>query len=157
VEAPRELVDAFTEAVPFALREMAGVEAVVRDSRPATGAEGADVSAVVRLAAAGGESRLVLCFPGPTAEALARRVFVGTMAEVSADLVRDCMGEVANVVAGQAKVLLVGTPAHFTLSTPTVEGGPVDVSGGWVIRFESDVGEFGVRIVPGERGAQAPG
>jgi chemotaxis protein CheX len=146
VEVPRELVEAFTEAVPFALREMAGVEAIVRDSGPATGAESADVSAVVRLTATSGESRLVLCFPERTAEALARRVFAGTVTEVSADLIRDCMGEVANVVAGQAKVLLVGTPAHFTLSTPTVQVGPVDVVGGWMIRFESEAGEFGVRL-----------
>ena len=144
---PRELVEAFAEAVPFALREMVGVEAVARGSRPATAADNAaDVSAVVRLAAADGESRLIVCFPEQTAAELARRVFAGIVMEVTADLVRDCVGEVANVVAGQAKVLLVGKPAHFTLATPTVHDGPVDSDGGWVIRFESDAGAFGVRL-----------
>jgi chemotaxis protein CheX len=148
VETPRELIDAFTEAVPFALREMAGVEAVVRDSRPATAADNAaDVTAVIRLTAAGGESALIVCFPGRTAEALARRVLAVTRSTVTDDLIPDCMGEVANVIAGQAKVLLVGKPAHFTLSTPTVQTGPVELVGGWVIRFESEVGEFDLRLV----------
>ena len=78
METPHELVDAFTEAVPFALRELAGVEAVVREERPATAADNvADLSAVIRLTAAGGEYRLILCFPGRTAEALAGRVLAG--------------------------------------------------------------------------------
>jgi chemotaxis protein CheX len=147
VETPRELVEAFMEAVPFALREMAGVEAIVRDSRPATAADSAaDITAVIRLTAAGGESSLIGCFPGRTAEALARRVLAVTRSTVTDDLIPDCMGEVTNVIAGQAKVLLVGKPAHFTLSTPTVQTGPVGVVDGWVIRFESEVGEFRVQL-----------
>jgi CheY-specific phosphatase CheX len=68
---------------------------------------------------------------------------------VAEDMVRDCMGEVANVVAGHAKALLVGRPSHFTLSTPTVRsGGPVAGNGGWVIRFESDAGAFGAHLLP---------
>ncbi|HJZ54260.1 MAG TPA: chemotaxis protein CheX, partial [Gemmataceae bacterium] len=98
MDTPDELVEAFTVAVPFTLREMAGVEGVVRESRPATAADGfADLSAVIRLTAAGGEGRLILSFSERTAADLARRVLAGTTDEVAADLVRDCMGEVANV------------------------------------------------------------
>src|SRR5262245_23207950 len=143
-----DVVEAFAAAVPFALREMAGVEAVVRDARQVTAAdEFAGLSAVVPLNAATGEGRLVLRLPERTAAELARRVLAGTADDVSADMVRDCAGEVINAVAGQAKALLVGRPSHFTLSTPTVRAGsPVEGVDGWLIRFESDIGSFAVRL-----------
>lgn len=151
MDVPHELVEAVTEAVPLAFREMAGVEAVARDSRPAGAADGfADLSAGVGLTAAGGRGgQLILSFPERTAAELARRVLVGTTAEVAADLIGDCMGEVANVVAGQAKTLLAGTPSHFTLSTPTVGTQPGEKGDGrWVIRFDSDAGEFAAHVCP---------
>jgi CheY-specific phosphatase CheX len=150
VGRPDELVGAFAAAVPFAVREMAGVEAASRDPRPATAADRfADVSVVVRLTAAGGEGQVVLSFPPGTAAALARRVLAGVVGEPDGAMVRDCMGEVANVAAGQAKVLLVGTPSHFTLSPPTAAaGGPADAAGWWVIGFDSDVGEFAAHLRP---------
>lgn len=150
MDATRELVEAFAEAVPLALREMAGVEVVARDPRPADQADGfADLSAVVSLTAAGGQGQLILSFPERTAAELAQRILAGTVGEPGADMIGDCMGEVANVVAGQAKALLVGSPAHFTLSTPTVrtEMGEMPVER-WVIRFDSDVGEFAAHVCP---------
>ena len=143
-----ELVEAFSSAVPFALREMAGVEAVVRDARPATRTDSSDeLSAVIRLTTATGVGWLTLNLPEPTAKELARRVLKETTDQVSAEMIRDCVGEVANVVAGQAKALLVGRPEHFTLSTPTVwASGPTDASGGWLIRFDSDAGPFAVHL-----------
>jgi chemotaxis protein CheX len=154
VETPRELVEAFAESVPPALREMAGVEAVVGESRPAARGDAlGDLSATVRLTAADGESRLVLCFPERTAAELARRILAGTTDAVTPDLIADCMGEVANVVAGQAKALLFGTASHFTLSTPVVRTGLTDaVDGGWVIRFGSDAGEFALHLCPPREG-----
>jgi chemotaxis protein CheX len=151
VSPPDDLIEAFAAAVPFALREMAGVEAVVRESRP-LGADGlsGDVTAVVRLTAAA-VWRFALAVPEATAGALARRVLAGTVDEVSSDMVRDCLGEVANVVAGQAKTLLVGSPNHFVLSVPTVTAGGADAGvGGWLIRFESDAGAFAVHLGGGE-------
>ena len=145
-----ELVEAVAEAVPLALREMAGVEATACDARPAGAADGfANLSAVVGLTAADGHGWLILSFPERTAAELARRVFAGTTDEVAADLIGDCMGEVANVVAGQAKTLLAGTPSHFTLSTPTVGALPMDLTEGrWVIRFDSEAGEFAAHVCP---------
>ena len=149
MDTPDDLVGAFTEAVPFALRELAGVEVVVRDAGPATAAVDADLAAAIRLDTAAGEGRLVLCLPGRTAEALARRILAGTPAETTPDLVQDCMGEVANVVGGQAKTLLVGSPSHFTLSTPVVGTDiPVSAPEAWAIRFDSDAGEFAVHLYP---------
>jgi len=150
VDSAGELVEAFSSAVPFALREMAGVEAVVRDARQATSTDSLEgLSAAIRLTAAAGESRLTLSLPEATAKELARRILTETTDQVSTDLVRDCVGEVANVVAGQAKALLVGRPGHFTLSTPAVRAeGPAEVTGGWLIRFDSDAGPFAVHLCP---------
>src|SRR5262245_18217579 len=147
------MVEAFSSAVPFALREMAGVEAFVRDARPATNMDGIEgLSAVIRLTAAAGVGRLILNIPEATAKELARHVLTETPDGVSAELIRDCVGELANVVAGQAKALLVGRPGHFRLSTPTIRvDGPTDVSGGWLIRFDSDVGPFAVHLFPPSR------
>jgi CheY-specific phosphatase CheX len=148
VGTPDELVEAFSAAVPFALRELSGVDAVIREASHATAAGTmAEVAAVVPLALAHGEVHLILSFPQRTAEELAQRILAGTAVSLTTDLVRDCIGEVANVVAGQAKALLVGSPSHFSLSTPNVRpGAEADKAGGQVIRFESDAGGFTVRL-----------
>ena len=150
MDSSHELVEAFAEAVPAALREWAGVEAVVRASGPASAVDtGAGLIAGIGLTMASGEGRLELLLPTQTAVELACRVLAGTVDPVGEDMVRDCMGEVANVVAGHAKALLVGRPSHFTLSTPVVRaGGLIEGTGGWVIRFESDVGPFDVHLLP---------
>jgi CheY-specific phosphatase CheX len=150
VDSSHELVEAFAEAVPAALREWAGVEAIVRESGPASAVDpGAGLIAGIGLTMVSGEGRLELFVPERTAAELARRVLTGAVDPVAEDLVRDCMGEVANVVAGHAKALLVGRPSHFTLSTPVVRsGGLIEGTGGWVIRFESDAGTFGAHVRP---------
>jgi CheY-specific phosphatase CheX len=148
VGTPDELVEAFSAAVPFALHELAGVEAVIREVGPATsGGATAELAAVVRLALAGREAQLILSFPQRTAEELAQRILAESGVSLTTDLVRDCIGEVANVVSGQAKALLVGSPSHFSLSTPTVRpGAAADEADGRVIWFESDAGGFTVRL-----------
>ena len=58
----------------------------------------------------------------------------------------------ANVIAGQAKALLAGTPYHFAFSTPSVMTGadreiwPRPGSECLVIAFDSDVGEVVLRL-----------
>ena len=60
-------------------------------------------------------------------------------------LVADAAGEFANMIAGQAKTMLKGTPYHFTLSPPTVLRnttsalGPVDRASS-VMTFDSELG-----------------
>jgi chemotaxis protein CheX len=160
VGSPDELVGAFAAAVPFAVREMAGVEVAPKNPRPATDADGfADVSVAVRLTTAGGEGRLILSFSQGTAAALARRVLAGVVGDADQAMIRDCMGEVANVVAGQAKALLYGTPSHFTLSTPTVlsDGAAGVPEGTWVIGFDSDVGAFAAHVCTPPAGPEGAG
>jgi CheY-specific phosphatase CheX len=137
-----ELIAPFTEGVSAALREMAGVEAALASAAIASGDERiSGVAALLPLYAAAGPGRLILGFPQETAVALARRIL---QEEAAPDMVSDCMGEVANVVAGQAKTLLLGTPSHFTLGTPVpADPAHTQVSAGWrVLRFETEVGPF---------------
>jgi CheY-specific phosphatase CheX len=148
LDTPDELIEPFTTAVSMTLREMAGVEVVVRETLRAAGTEGfADASVILRLTA-GTKGWLVLSVPMRTATELTGRVLNEFGATADDSMVQDCIGELANVIAGQAKTLLYGTPHHFTFSTPTVlNAGLVDVATGrWVIRFDSDAGAFALHL-----------
>lgn len=148
-EVPDELVVAFTAAVETVLRDWAGADAVRRD----TAAAGpAGVSVAMRLELGAGWWA-VLSLPEPTAAALARRVLAG--AEPDDGLVRDCAGELLNVVAGQAKTLLYGTPLHYSFTTPTAA--PAGLATGAAIGFESDCGPFALRLGPAADGEGSPG
>jgi CheY-specific phosphatase CheX len=66
-------------------------------------------------------------------------------------MVADCMGEIANIIAGQAKALLHGTPNHFVFSTPTVTLGEQkmvfkDKMTSLVIAFECEQGPFALQL-----------
>ena len=143
----QDRAEPFVAAVLLTLREMAGVEATTQEASRATGPDGfGDLSAVLRLSGIG-EGYLILSFPNQTARLLAVRVLNGA-APLDDDLIRDCAGEVANVVTGQAKALLAGTPNPFTFSTPTVVVGPPVVPAGewWVVGFVSEVGPFRLHL-----------
>jgi CheY-specific phosphatase CheX len=143
----QDRAEPFVAAVLMTLREMAGVEAMAQEMSRATGPDGfGDLSAVLRLSGIG-EGYLILSFPNQTARLLAVRVLNGA-APLDDELIRDCAGEVANVVTGQAKALLAGTPNRFTFSTPTVIVGPPVVPAGewWVVGFVSEVGPFRLHL-----------
>ncbi len=151
---PDELLEPFVAAVATTLREMAGVEAVERDRFWTPGGPGrGDVTAILPLAGASA-GWLAVALPAATATAIARRVLAETGVEPDDIMVRDCAGELANVIAGQAKTLAFGTPHHFTLATPTVaSGAAIPTGGGWAIAFASDIGEFDLVVrLPGYEG-----
>jgi chemotaxis protein CheX len=146
-----QLLAPFIEAVSATLREWLGTEVVARTvyHTPLPETLG-DISAALDLTSAG-EGPLLLSFPRRTAAALAGRALTGTPEQPDEALVRDCMGEIANVVAGQAKALLAGTPHHFTFATPTVvagghEGWPRRGGGYLVVLFGSDAGDFALQL-----------
>jgi chemotaxis protein CheX len=115
-----KLVEPFIRATRVALEEMARTEVVARGVYQNRGHHLlADVTAVIRLTSAI-EGCLVLSFPERTAATLARRILADVSAEVDEQLTRDCIGEIGNVVAGQAKALLAGTAYQFSFSLPTV-------------------------------------
>jgi chemotaxis protein CheX len=150
-EVRDQLVEPLITATRAALGEMANTEVVVRVmcQNPGPQALG-DISAVLRLTFAS-EGTLVLSFPERTATAFARRILTGVSAEVDEQLVRDCVGEIGNVVAGQAKALLAGTPYHFTFSLPRVVAGvdefrPAPGLDCLMVAFNSEQGEFALRL-----------
>ena len=139
----QDRITPFAEAVVETLRDMAGVESAAGDTTQANGPQDyGDVSAMLRLMGVG-DGCLILSFPMATATPLAQRILDGA-AELNDAMVRDCAGELANVVAGHAKALLFGTPDHFNLATPTVVSGPPTLPAGqtWQVNFSSEVGGF---------------
>jgi chemotaxis protein CheX len=149
-EIRAKLVEPFITATRTALREMANTEMVVRavcrsSSHPASD----DISAVLQLTPAI-DGSLVLSFPERTAAFLARQVLAGVTAEVDNQLIRDCVAEIGNVVAGQAKALLAGTPFHFVFSLPRVIIGIDDLQVAGLdclfIAFDGGFGKFALRL-----------
>lgn len=144
-------VDALAEAIRTAAGEMAGVPVVAgtMSAEPRDRWTGA-IAVAIDLQSAR-FSRLDFLFPEPTATALATRILVEAPIEVSADLVRDCLCEFANVVAGQAKSLLAETPLAFTFSLPRVaEAAPMPSSPDCeepAMVFESEIGAWAARWV----------
>lgn len=150
MDAPDELLEPFITAVATTFREMAGVEVGVRGTSSAAGGEElADVSACLRLDA-DVSGWLILSIPHNTAAALAGRVLAGVEGGPDEGMIRDCAGELLNVTAGQAKALLFGTPRHFTFSTPaSLTAVPRNTAAGWwVVRFDSDAGDFSLHLCP---------
>jgi chemotaxis protein CheX len=149
-----QVLEPFIEAVCVTLREMASTEVILQDSFQTTIPRTlGDISAIIALSfEAGGTGSLVLGCSEATAGGLARRVLAESGQEPDETMVRDCLGEIANVVAGQAKVVLFGTRWHFLLSTPTVVSGVgkelPECRGGQclVAVFGSDVGEVVVEV-----------
>ena len=84
----------------------------------------------------------------PTALELTSRVLQEVGDSADGGIVRDCAGELANVIAGQAKTLLFGTPYHFTFSLPSIltVNSTERNTGRWVIAFASDVGGFALHF-----------
>jgi chemotaxis protein CheX len=146
-----QILEPFVSAVCFTLREWVGSEAVVRAvAREAAAPAGDDLVAVLPLRSAL-EGALVLRFPSATAAALAGRVLAEIPEERDEALVRDCLGELANVIAGQAKALLAETPYRFTFATPTVTSGNgpdgrPEQHRVWQVAFSSDLGDFALQL-----------
>jgi len=147
------LVEPFIAAATTALSEMAGAEAIVRNVRQQTNPpELNDITAVVEITATTTHGFLVLSFPKPTAAALAARILAGTAQKPDDNLIRDCVGEMTNVIAGQAKAMLAGGLYQFTFSIPKVLAGPSDFQppqcpNCLVISFRSDQGEFALQLL----------
>jgi chemotaxis protein CheX len=148
----RELVEPFTQATQMTLETMAGVGPTVRSVYQKNDyIMFGDISAVIGLMGPP-EGSMVISFPKRVAEALASKTLAGVVDQIDDDMVRDCMGEIANVIAGQAKGLLENTPYHFTLSTPTIVSGlnhEIRHKPGMpclVVAFGSDLGDFALQL-----------
>jgi len=144
------LVDPFITATSAALGEMASTEVSVQAvSRGPVRHPSESICAELKFIS-GIEGALVLIFPEQTAEALAKRVLTGVSIELSNELIRDCAGEIGNVVAGQAKALLSATRYHFAFSLPRVvdfeDFQPPHALDCLAAAFNSDVGRFALQL-----------
>jgi chemotaxis protein CheX len=143
VENKERVLDAFTQAVGITFREMAGLEVVPRDTSPAVVARPHEVFTFLTITSTV-KGDFALGFSVSFAAELARRIFADSGTELNDSMIPDCVGEVANVVAGQAKTLLVGTSDHFVFSTPTInpDSLPHPEEKRIIINFASEIGEF---------------
>jgi CheY-specific phosphatase CheX len=151
-ELREKLLEPFIAGVRAALGEMAQTELVVRAvCRTALPHPLGDLAAVVGLSSATCGS-LIFGYPHQTAAALSRRILSGVTEEVDESLIRDCIGEIANVAAGQAKALLAETPYRLSFSLPRVldandpESCPSQGLDCLVVVFVSDAGEFALHL-----------
>jgi chemotaxis protein CheX len=144
-----QLVEAFTSAACVSLAEMAGADLSVTPTM--LEALSSDISVSVELKSEMEES-FVLRFPHSTAAALAGRILAGAVHDINEDLIRDCMGEIANVIAGQAKAIMAGTPSQFTFALPRVaqeaiiEATPGQNRVCQTVSFHSDLGMFALQV-----------
>jgi CheY-specific phosphatase CheX len=120
---PTAVLDAFTAATITALHELTQLEAAPEPTLSASQElpPGPIVSATIPLRRAV-PGRLTLILSATTALELAARYLpdLPDPTELTDELIDDVVGEFANVIAGQAKTILKGTPYHFTLSSPVV-------------------------------------
>jgi len=144
------LVNPFISATSVTLQEMAGTEVFPREVYRADVCKTVtDITAIIGLTFSS-TGNLALGFPHDAATAVATRMLAETGVDVDDELIRDCVGEIANVISGQAKALLHGTRFAFTHCTPQVLlGADREVSRDvdcYAIVFGSEVGEFTLQI-----------
>ncbi len=124
-----EILDQFlaslTEATTIALREVAATD--VSPGPVFLSTSPVDVgqrSEWIDLNFPSDPGALVLSVPEAAAAVLATRVLTGQDVVIDSLLIDDCLGEIANVIAGQGKALLYGTEWHYTFGTPRAAAGP---------------------------------
>ena len=145
-----QLIEPFITAVGEALRDMAVIEIVPGAcSRTKRAKPPYDIAVLLRLHSALLEG-LVLSAGASSAQELARRMLPDAM-DLDDMLVRDCVGEIANITAGQAKALLHGLPYHFTFLTPVpFLAKDKEFAGGegecLQLDLQSDAGPFALQI-----------
>jgi len=148
-----DLAALFIEAVTGSIGEMTRTDPVAREVIQANFDRTlGEVWALVG-SLPGSPDCLALSLPVKTARGMAERVFTDVREPIDDGMILDCIGELANVLAGQAKSLLANSPYHFSLSLPKVmRSGDSRVSlhlGHHCLRiiFDSEVGEFALQII----------
>jgi chemotaxis protein CheX len=153
-ETPEQLMEPFIAAACTTLSEMASAEIVARGvtCKPLDQTMNG-ISAVVRMVSPH-ERYLIVTFPEPTAAALAKRMLADVAGAMDDTLVRDCVGEISNVIAGQAEALLAETRYRFSMSLPQIvldRNHELLAKPGvkcLAVPFACELGEFTVQLVP---------
>ncbi|MBD3240981.1 MAG: hypothetical protein GF331_10385 [Chitinivibrionales bacterium] len=151
-EIRTQLLDPFVQSTVHTVREMAGDEPNLHSVYRKQGYRiFGDHSAIISLTA-DSEGTLVLSFPKTTSCELGRRMLAPMGVEVTEELVQSCLGELTNIIAGQAKGVLAETGRRFTMSTPTVVSGQnheIRYKPGLpclVASFTSGMGDFALQL-----------
>ena len=147
----KQLAEPLVTAVEQTLSQMAGAEVTVRSAYQSSHPAGMGDLSVTLTLTQSLEGLLILSYSAGTAEALARRILADVAEQLDPAMIADCMGEIANIVAGQAKALLHGTPNHFLFSTPKItlgEEGMAFKEGmtSLVLALECEQGAFALQL-----------
>lgn len=119
VPLPSEVRGAFTTATITALQELAGLEAFAETPSEVLEFPCHEVILASVELRRDNPGRLLIVLSIDTASHLAAR-YLPQDTPLSDEIVADVIGEFANVIAGQGKSILKGTPYHFSLSIPRV-------------------------------------
>lgn len=137
-------IEAFSNAVAVALAEMAGVEMVLLEWSEISGPHEVEGISAILTPTLSSDGMLFLSMSESAAAALAGRILAAAdIHEPDTTMIRDCIGEVANIVAGQAKTNLYGTPWHFSFSAPWPEvPKTLTFKNALRLQFKCDVGDL---------------
>jgi CheY-specific phosphatase CheX len=117
-DLPSEVIEAFTSSAVTAVHEMTQLEAIPVAAPPGQPYPGDSLVATMQLKRPI-PGALTLVLPPDTSRRLAESYLPAGTA-LTDEIMSDFAGELANVIAGQAKTILKDTPFHFALSIPTV-------------------------------------
>ena len=145
--------ESLIEAAVVAFREVARTDVIpISCDRASKSSDITHRTAFIELTFPAGRGLLALGVSDAIAVALARRVLAGEVSVIDGDLAADCLGEIANVIAGHGKALLSGTDGHYVFGTPKIFAGPAPAtpfgpSLDWhTLVFQSDLGEITLRV-----------
>jgi CheY-specific phosphatase CheX len=148
-ELEEQLRGPFVAAVQTALLELAQTEAaMVMAYQVYSRRWHGELIAALDLVG-GTATCFALGFSLETAAALARRMLSETLPNPDDALIRDCVGEIANVAAGQAKALLHGTPSALSFGIPRIAIGGKSPGGDQqclIAVMATDVGEVAIHV-----------
>jgi CheY-specific phosphatase CheX len=116
---PSEVREAFTSSIITAIQELMQLDVQpVHPPESFATAPGGCLVATMRLARPR-PGTMSLTLPAHVARRLAE-AYLPQGTEMTEEIIGDVAGELANVIAGQAKTILKDTPYHFKLSLPDV-------------------------------------
>ncbi len=152
-EVREQFLEPFVAATSLAMSEWGKTDVGVKDVLHTTFDRSfGDLAAILRFKSES-EDFIVLGVTQATAAGLARRVFEGVLENLDPAIINDCLGEMGNVISGQAKAILAGTPYQFSFSPPVVgfsDGAEIQAMKGkecLAIMFASDLGDFAVQLL----------
>lgn len=118
-DPPPEVAEAFASAAITALQELTQFEALLEELHTVTALEMSNVVAAAVQLVRRVPGKMSLVLTAESASRLAAR-YLPKETLLTEEIVDDVAGEIANVIVGQAKTILKGTPYHFKMSTPTI-------------------------------------